>query len=602
MSLPIFYIKNGCLSFGTKTILDNIELYINPGEKICLIGKNGSGKSSLLKVINADYELNLGDLYRAPYINIHYLIQDLVSNDMNALTFMMHKTNKEIFEAEMFLKKLSIPNIDFSSLSGGMKRKLLLAKSLMLEPDILMLDEPTNHLDITAIEWLEDYIRSYKGAVICISHDKTFLSNVTNRLWWIDRGILRKSDRGYKYFDDWQEKILLEESRILTRLGKKLEAEQSWLAKGVTARRKRNQGRLKDLHQLRDQYKNAKNIRASNLERIEIGSNDVKKSRFIIEARNISYSIQQKNLIKNFNIQIQKGEKIGVIGPNGSGKTSLVKLLIGELKPDVGSIRRGKSLDITYFDQHRVDLNISHSLKENLVPQGGDYVFLPNQEMHVGAYLKQFMFDPRSMNDKVSTLSGGERNRLLLATKLIKPGNLLVLDEPTNDLDMDSLEMLLDYLYNYRGTVIIISHDRDFLEKLVTRTIIVSDKSIEDLIGGYEDYKKYSNNKFCHKTKTSTKQSKNIKSSNTDTNNTKLSYKDQRLLEILPSEIQELEKEISSIESMLELDNNLYNNDRHKFDHLTQDLINKKEILAIKEDEWIRVEELRMILEDNKYK
>lgn len=437
MSLPIFYIKNGYLSFGNKTVLENIELFINKGDKICLIGRNGSGKSSLMRVINGDYEFDEGEVYIEPKISIYYLNQDIQLLDQKVMDYMMTGSNKDEYQAQLFLDELLIPNIYMKNLSGGMKRKVFLAKTLMESPEILLLDEPTNHLDISTIEWLEKYIQDYKGAVICISHDKSFLSNVTNKLWWIDKAILRKSDKGFKYFEEWQEGVLLEEERNSRKLQKKVELENVWLSQGVTARRKRNQGRLKDIFGLRDKLKNSKRISQSQNLAITFDTNDILKSKFILEATEISYIHENKTIINQFSTKIKRGEKIGIIGPNGSGKSTLIKMLIGEIKPSSGNIRYGKDLDITYFDQHRTELNDNHTLKEILVPEGGDYVFLQKREMHVGAYLKNFMFDPKRMFDKVSTLSGGEKNRLLLAKKLINPGNLLVLDEPTNDLDMN---------------------------------------------------------------------------------------------------------------------------------------------------------------------
>jgi ATP-binding cassette subfamily F protein uup len=476
-----------------------------------------------------------------------------------------------------------------TKLSGGMKRKAFLAKTLLEAPDILLLDEPTNHLDIFAIEWLEQYIKDYKGAVICISHDKAFLSNVTNKLWWIDRAILRRSDQGFKYFEEWQEQILLEEERNAKKLSKKVDLENIWLSQGVTARRKRNQGRLREVFNLRNKLQNTKQISQSRGLSITFEANDVLKSKFILEANQISYSYENNLIIDHFSIKVKRGEKIGIIGPNGSGKSTLIRLLIGEILPSSGHIRHGKDLEITYFDQHRVELNNNHTLKEILLPGGGDHIFLQKREIHVGAYLKNFMFDPKRMFDKVSTLSGGERNRLLLAKKLINPGNLLVLDEPTNDLDMDSLEMLLDYLYEYKGTLFLVSHDRDFLNKLVERTLFISEKNVHNIVGGYDDYKIHVESQIAQKT---IKKATNLSISNTKQTSAKLSYKNQRLFDILPQEIKALEEEIQNIQKILENEPLLYTMNQSKFDELSSKLNIKQKLIEEKTIEWIEIEGL----------
>jgi ATP-binding cassette subfamily F protein uup len=596
MSVPIFYIKDGYLSFGKKTVLENIELYINKGDKICLIGRNGSGKSSLMKVINRDYEFDEGDIYIEPKISIHYLSQNIDSINQKSLDYMLTGYVKDEYKAQKFLDELSIPNSYMKELSGGMLRKLLLAKTLMESPDILLLDEPTNHLDIYTIEWLETYINSYKGAVVCISHDKSFLSNVTNKLWWIDRGFLRKSDKGFKYFEEWQEIVLLEEERNAKRLQKKVDLENIWLSQGVTARRKRNQGRLREVFNLRTRLENTKKISQSKGLSIDFETNDVSKSKFILEVNQISYSYNNKPIIDNFSIKVKKGEKIGILGANGSGKSTLVRLLIGELEPSAGRIRYGKDLDITYFDQHRTELNGSHTLKEILVPEGGDFIFLPKREIHVGAYLKNFMFDPKRMFDKVSTLSGGERNRLLLAKKLINPGNLLVLDEPTNDLDMDSLEMLLDYLYEYKGTLFLVSHDRDFLDKLVERTLSISESKVINIVGGYSHYKNHIDSQKNNKNLVSESKSQKNNNEVLKINSSKLSYKHQRLIEILPQEISKLEEEIKNIQQILEKEPLLYNEDRKKFNELSISLIEKQKLVEYKTIEWLEIECLKEII------
>ena len=599
--VPIFYIKEGNLSFADKKILLDLELYVTRGDRICLVGRNGCGKSSLMKIIDGEYELDTGELFEDPAIKISYLKQDmklLLKGKIYDFVLSSFKDNYDNnkYQADIILKQLEIDgNTELENCSGGQIRRVCLAKALINNPDILLLDEPTNHLDILAIEWLEGYLKNYNGAVICISHDRTFQENISNKIWWIDRGILRKSSRGFKYYDEWREEIIDSEEAALRKMNRKLEVEKGWLNAGVTGRRKRNQKRLANLHRLRESYKAHQSHLQSAKARLQIElAEQMQKTKFIIEAENISYNFPGKKLFDNFTFKVKKGEKIGVIGPNGIGKSTFIKILIKEIEPEIGKVKHGTNLEITYFDQYRSELNPTHSLKQTLCPTGGDQIFLKGQSMHVAGYLKKFMFDPKILGDKVSTLSGGEANRLLLAKALINPGNFLILDEPTNDLDMDSLEMLLEILADYTGTLIIVSHDRDFLERLVTRTLVFTGEEIIDLYGGYTDYLTYHKKDIkvekCIKKKT-------IKNIPEDTvKSQKLSYKYVRLLESLPIEIDQLEKNIMDIESKLfERDLYVLNND--KFNKLTDSLLKAKEMLDQKITEWLEVEAIKDKLE-----
>lgn len=599
--VPIFYIKEGNLSFADKRILLDLELYVTRGDRICLVGRNGCGKSSLMKIIDGEYELDTGELFEDPAIKIGYLKQDMKLlpkgkiYDFVLSSFKDNYDNNK-YQADIILKQLEVDgNAALENCSGGQIRRVCLAKALINSPDILLLDEPTNHLDILAIEWLEGYLKNYNGAVICISHDRTFQENISNKIWWIDRGILRKSSRGFRYYDEWREEIIDSEEATLRKMNRKLEVEKGWLNAGVTGRRKRNQKRLANLYRLRESYKAHQSHLQSAKAKLQIElAEQMQKTKFIIEAENISYNFPGKKLFDNFTFKVKKGEKIGVIGPNGIGKSTFIKILIKDIEPEVGKVKHGTNLEITYFDQYRSELNPTHSLKQTLCPTGGDQVFLKDQAMHVAGYLKKFMFDPKTLGDKVSTLSGGEANRLLLAKALINPGNFLILDEPTNDLDMDSLEMLLEILADYTGTLIIVSHDRDFLERLVTRTLVFTGEEIIDLYGGYTDYLTYHKKDIkvekCIKKKTI----KNI--SEDAVKPQKLSYKYVRLLESLPIEIEQLEKNIIDIESKLfEKDLYVLNND--KFNKLTTSLLKAKETLDHKITEWLEVETIKDKLE-----
>ncbi|MCP5370018.1 MAG: ABC-F family ATP-binding cassette domain-containing protein [Rickettsiaceae bacterium] len=595
---PLFYLKAMNLSFADKHILTDINLHIMPGDRICLVGRNGCGKSSLMKVIIGEYAIDSGELFQDPTVQIGYLKQDMQTlGDELIYDFVLKDFEGNIeenkYKADILFTPLQINGyMKLSECSGGQLRRVYLARSLIQDPEILLLDEPTNHLDIKTIEWLEGYLSNYSGALICISHDRTFQENISNKVWWIDRGILRKSERGFKHYDQWREDIIAEEEAQLRKLGRKLEAEQGWLSTGVTARRKRNQQRLANLYRLRELHKSHQSYLNNAKQKLNIKlQEEAKKSQFIIEAENISYNFPGKTLFDAFSFRVKKGEKIGVIGPNGVGKSTFIKLLTKEIEPQTGKVRHGTNLDITYFDQHRSELNPNITLKQTLCPGGGDHVQIKDKSMHVAAYLKQFMFDPKILNDKVLTLSGGERHRLLLAKALINTGNFMVLDEPTNDLDLDSLEMLLEILAHYTGTLIVVSHDRDFLEQLVTRTLIFSEQKIVDLYGGYKDYLKYHNNQNNHIAVVAKSKKTQIDVTKPAISN-KLSYKYTRLLECLPREMEQIEHEIKNIEKDL-LESDLYNKDNNKFLRLTQALQDKQKLLDEKLILLLEVEEIR---------
>lgn len=593
MSTPIYYIKSGSLSFGDKPIFDNILFHLHKGDKISLVGKNGCGKSSLMKIIYGEYELDKGELYIDPKIRVGYLSQEFDKSSAKTifdlvLEGLAYEDYK--YKADIILMGLKLDgDADISKLSGGQKRRAFLARALTIAPDILLLDEPTNHLDINSVEWLEEFIKSYNGAIITISHDRKFLENTTNKVLWLDKGTLRISSKGFKNFFEWQEEVIKEEENELIKMNKKLAQEKIWLNQGVTARRKRNQKRLGSLKRLRDEQREFQTHLSNSKRKLQLNlEEEEKKSKFIIEADNISFCYNQKTIFKDFSIRVTKGEKIGVIGPNGSGKSTLIKVLLGLLENADGNIRRGKTLDITYFDQHREDLNSNDSLAETILPGGGDTVFLKNKTIHISGYLKQFLFDPKSINQKVSTLSGGEKNRLLLAKTLINPGNFMVLDEPTNDLDMDTLDLLLEILADYEGTLVIVSHDRDFLDKLVTRTLVFTDDNkIEDFIGGYEDYLKH--NKSMNSTNIKEKKSPSEKKEKSN-NSSKLSFKYIHLQKTLPIDIELLESNIKKIEAQLS-DHTLYSEDNDKFISLTSKLEKDKNKLENLMEQWLEVEE-----------
>ncbi len=588
---PIYYIKEGKFSFGNKLIFESLDVLLYKGDKICLTGANGTGKSSFFKVMMDIFHLDKGEIYKHPQLSMSYLKQEAeldVSDIFEDLIPRNGTLDKKAIE--IIISALDFPhNVPLKNLSGGQKRRAALALSLINEPDILLLDEPTNHLDIIAIEWLEHYIKNYPNCVICISHDRSFLNNVTNKIWWLDRATLRASDKGFAYFDEWREQLVAEEEASLIKLNKQLDTEKVWLNQGVTARRKRNQRRLGALMSLREDVKNKQEKNKLLKNKITAFTSLLaKKSKAIINAEAVSYGYDQDHLlIKDFNIRIIKGERISIIGPNGAGKSTLIKLLVKEIEPLHGKILHGANLEITYLDQHRKELQPELTLKETLCSESGEHVLLSNgQTMHVGSYLKRFMFDPKLMHDKIATLSGGQCNRLLLAKALIKPGNLLILDEPTNDLDMDSLDMLVDILHDYPGTLIIVSHDRDFCNSLATKTLIFSGNEIIDVVGGVDSYKNYlkSPNKTSATQKISCYWEKKIIQKTV-----KLSYNEVRKLEILPQKISELEKSIEDINHILDYNPNLYIENQQRFEDLIKQLEKCKSETEILFEEWIQL-------------
>ncbi|MBQ8870891.1 MAG: ABC-F family ATP-binding cassette domain-containing protein [Alphaproteobacteria bacterium] len=588
---PIYTIKNAHLSFGLNPLFTGVELNISKGDKICLVGRNGSGKSTLLKVISGVIEPDNAEIFIQPGTKISYMPQEA--------DFSMYKTLREIvlsglekytqeqeYKADILIENLKIMQ-DQSPMqaSGGELKKASLARALISEPDILLLDEPTNHLDIETIEKLEEIINKFQGAVIVISHDRMFLNNVSKQTFWLDRGILHSNNRGFAFYEQWQEQILEQEIIAQKYLNKKIEEETEWLHRGVTARRKRNQGRLRRLQQLRQERRaQIKQIGSVNLE-IESGE---LRSKLVIEAKHICKAYNGRELVKDFSIKVIKGNRLGIVGPNGAGKTTLIKLLTKKLEPDSGFVRIGKNLEEAYFDQNRITLDPKKTLWKTLCNEG-DHIWVRGHYRHVVAYLKDFLFKPDQAQCPVSALSGGEKNRLMLAVALAKASNFLVLDEPTNDLDMDTLDLLQEVLDEYQGTILIVSHDRDFMDKIATSILYMKgDGSIVEHVGSYSELLEKLKNipqkevkKIARANDVKEEKIKNIN---------KLSYKDKRLLEVLPQEIEELEEKILQIENTLSTDTELYVKDANEFDKLTAQLEEYKALKEEKEILWLEIE------------
>lgn len=588
---PIYTIRGAKLSFGLNPLFTNVDLYINRGDKICLVGRNGCGKSTLLKVIAQEIEPDDAEFFIQPGVRIGYMPQEPDFSGFKTLREVVEaglpkNEQNQTYRADKLIEYFAInENQNPEQSSGGERRKAALARALINEPDILLLDEPTNHLDITTIEKLEDLIKKFSGAVIVISHDRMFLDHISQTTFWLDRGTLRRNNKGFGAFEEWEDQVIEQEIIEQKALNKKIAEETEWLHKGVTARRRRNMGRLRRLQQLRQERR--EQIKMTGSVNLEVETADL-RSKLVIEAKHISKSFGDREIIKDFSIKVIKGNKIGIVGPNGSGKTTLIKLLTKRLEPDSGFVRIGKNLEEAYFDQNRITLDPKKTLWKTLCNEG-DHIWVRGHFRHVVAYLKDFLFKPDQAQCPVSTLSGGEKNRLMLAVALAKQSNFLVLDEPTNDLDMDTLDLLQEVLDDYEGTILIVSHDRDFMDKVATSLIYMrGDGTVYEHVGSYSELLEKlkglppkTNNK-----KTVNKEEPKVREKN---KTQKLSYKEQYMLENLPKEIEKLAAENKAIEVALG-NANLYTDDPQKFDELTTKLADNKEKLEAMENQWLEVQ------------
>jgi ATP-binding cassette subfamily F protein uup len=609
-------LENIGLTFGGKPLFEGLNMHISDGDKICIVGKNGAGKTTLMRLIMSELELDAGRRFALPGLKIGYLAQTIAHNPSDTVKqFVLSGLGKEEqtidrhYLVDLIIVPLDLdPDALMGTLSGGQLRRTALARALVEEPDLLLLDEPTNHLDLSAIEWLENYLASYRGAVICVSHDRAFLAAVSRKVFWIDRGIIRICPGGYKEFDEWSEQLIEQEARELHNMQKKLKAEVDWTQGGVTGRRKRNQRRLGELYRLRDKLKSDKAAFSQRMQKIEIDSlTPVQASKIIVEFKGVSKSFTRDDkeipILKDFNLRIVRGDRIGILGKNGSGKSTFLKLLTTEIEPDEGRIFRGKTIDIVYFDQNRVALDPTKTLWDTLCPDGGDQVFLggageEKRSCHVCGYLKSFLFDPKNARDKVSTLSGGQQNRLMLAKILANPGNVLILDEPTNDLDMDTLDMLQEILSDYKGTLLIVSHDRDFLDRTVTEVLAFEgDAIVEGYLGGYSDYQEAKKTRLAA-TKISAIQKMpeilTIEKETAPLKNSKMSFKFKHELEKLPDKIAALEHEIITLRAKLS-EADFYTKEPDKFDSASRRFALAQQELHDAEIRWLELEEMRVV-------
>ncbi len=601
MAPPLLQLRDIALTFGGTPLLQGADLSVSAGEHVCLVGRNGSGKSTLLKIAAGLIEPDGGARFIQPDATIRYLPQE---PDMTGFATTLAYAEAGLapgdhaHAARYFLEHLGLSgDEDPKRLSGGEARRAALARMLAPDPDILLLDEPTNHLDLTTIEWLEQDLAGRRCALVLISHDRRFLETLSRATVWLDRGRTRCFEFGFGQFESKRDEILAEEELEQHKLDRKIAAEEDWLRFGVTARRKRNVRRLENLQTLRRQRRDYRGVAGKAT--IEAAQAE-KSGTLVIEAKGIGKSFGGRPIVTNFSIRIHRGDRIGIVGPNGSGKTTLVNMLTGALPPDTGTVRLGTNLDIATLDQSRESLNPDWTLREALTGGDGDTVSVAGKPRHVVGYLKDFLFSPEQIRTPLHALSGGERARLMLARALAKPSNLLVLDEPTNDLDLETLDVLEETLGDYAGTVILISHDRDFLDRAVNAVIAPEGNGRwVDYAGGYSDMITQRGAPIALKPSVPKTAPKPIESRLADRPQAakrKLSFHEKHALETLPRRIAELERTIQTLQQRLD-DPELFARDRKHFDETTSQMTAAQSELTAAEEKWLALEMLREEIE-----
>ncbi len=551
--MPTLRLDHVSLSFGLRPLLDNADLQIRRGERVCLLGRNGEGKSSLLRLITGEVPADSGEVWIRPGARVAVLDQEVAADSSLTVREVVASgavagdehgsTWQTDFQIDQVIARLQLDgDAALSALSGGWRRRALLGRALVSAPDLLLLDEPTNHLDIEAITWLEDMMMEFAGALLFISHDRAFVRRLATRIVELDRGQLRVWRGNYDDYVLQKQAALEAEAREAALFDKKLAQEEVWIRKGVEARRTRNEGRVRALKELRVQ----RSQRRDRVGQMEVRVQDAGQSgKLVFEAEHVTHGYGGKVLIRDFSTRIMRGDRIGIIGPNGSGKSTLIKLLVGEIEPDSGIVRRGTQQQPAYFDQQREQLDPQASIMDNVTGGSGDTVTIDGRARHVSSYLRDFLFPPERLRAPVSMLSGGERNRLLLARLFAKPSNLLIMDEPTNDLDAESLELLEDLVADYPGTLLLVSHDRAFLDNVVTSTLVFEgDGRLEEYVGGYSDWlrqRKAQATAVAQAAKAP--RAAEVPAAAVVPKARKLSYKDQRELDQLPARIDALEAE-----------------------------------------------------------
>lgn len=595
MAAPLLQLTNIRLTFGGTPLFEGVDLSVALGERIALVGRNGSGKSTLLKIAAGVSEQDRGKRFADPGARIAYLPQAPSFEGFETVGAYAGADlgpDGDAYVVDRLLTDLSLsPHTPTASLSGGEARRAALVRALAPAPDILLFDEPTNHLDLPAIEWLEAYLSATRAGIVLISHDRRFLQALTNRTVWLDRGRSRHLDRGFKDFEEWRDKALEEEEAAAHKLDRKIVAEEHWVRYGVTARRKRNMRRMGLLDDMRRARKEARRAPGSVKFSVAEGSASGKR---VIVAEKLSKSFGARTIIRDFSVEIARGDRVALVGPNGAGKTTLLKLLIGALAPDAGEVRLGAGLQVLSLDQRRESLKDDMRVADAVTDGRGDWVEINGAKRHAASYLKDFLFTPEQFQAPVRSLSGGERGRLALAAALAKPSNLLVLDEPTNDLDLETLDLLEETLADYPGTILLVSHDRSFIDRIATQTISPDrDGRWSELVGGYEDMIRQRGGETVPSSPPPSSETARVSQATRPANvgkaGNKLSYKERFTLERLPQEIAALESRIAALKMELD-DPALYARNAERFQRTAASLAEAQTALAAAEEQWLSLE------------
>ncbi len=603
MAAALLTLRDIHLTFGGTPLLEGADLNVEPGDRLCLVGRNGSGKSTLMKIAAGLVEPDSGERFVHPNASVRYLPQEPDFRDAETVLAYVEGglgPTDDPYRARKLLDDFAMTgNESPAHLSGGEARRAALARALVANPDVLLLDEPTNHLDLPAIEWLEKTIQGLRAAIVLISHDRRFLETLSKKTLWIDRGVTRELPEGFAHFEAWRDKVLDEEEAERHKLDRKIVREESWMHGGVTGRRKRNVRRVRELKAMRQEVREQRHVQGN----VRLAATDAgTSSRLIVEALDINKSYGETVIVRDFSTTILRGDRIGVVGPNGAGKTTLLRMLTGELAPDSGTVRLGQSLELVTLDQKRDELKPEWTLGEALTNGRGDQVSVNGKVRHVVSYMKDFLFTSEQVRSPLKVLSGGERGRLMLARALAKPSNVLVLDEPTNDLDLETLDLLQEMLADYPGTVILVSHDRDFLDRVVTSVIAAEgDGQWREYPGGYSDMLTQRQGadlerRAAEQNKPASTASRPATTADAPKPKRKLSFKEKHALETLPAEIDRLTAEVTKLQSKL-ADGSLYTKDPKAFSDLTTALGLAQSNLSAAEEQWLELEMLRQDLE-----
>jgi ATP-binding cassette subfamily F protein uup len=597
---PLLTLQNIHLTFGGTTLLESAELLLSPGQRIALVGRNGSGKSTLLRIAAGEIQQDGGARFLEPNATVRYLPQE---PDLSAFPTTLAYVEAglapgdESHRATYLLQSLGLTGEESpKNLSGGEARRAALARVLAPQPDILLLDEPTNHLDLPAIEWLQSELASLRSAMVLISHDRRFLADLTRATVWLDRGVTRRLDKGFGAFEAWRDEVLEQEERDRHKLDRQIVREEHWIRYGVTARRKRNVGRLERLAGLRQDRREQRRVTGG--VNIQVSEGRVSGA-MVVEAESISKAYAGRPIVAGFSTRVLRGDRIGIVGPNGAGKTTLIKLLTATLAPDSGRVRLGSNLELAMLDQGRAKLAPDTPLRDALTGGGSDNVFINGEPRHVMGYMKDFLFTPEQANTPVGKLSGGERARVSLARALALPSNFLVLDEPTNDLDLETLDLLEEMVSDYAGTVIVVSHDRDFLDRVATSVIVSEGEGVwTEYAGGYSDMVVQRGEGVTARTSAKPERAAKPRALVPIAQDTKrrLTFKDKHALETLPKEMAKLQADIAAMHKLL-ADPQLYARDPHGFAQKSKALEAAEAALAAAEERWLALEILREEIE-----